>query len=94
MSRATKQIAVVVCCRQRERVAEALRAAVGLCLRGDEVSVVFAQPDARAGVDPEPAAAKALATLEILGRRVDYADADADALADVVARADAVEVWT
>jgi hypothetical protein len=64
--------------------AEALRAAVGLTLRGDAITVVL---DPTAPVDgPEPARARA--TLELFGHTVAGASALGAAL-----DADAIEIW-
>ncbi len=90
MSEGGKRVAVVVATRDRERATEALRAAVGLGLRGDEVSVAFADTGTREAAEADGAASKALSTLEVLGRRV----AGPGELAALVAGADAVEVWT
>ncbi|MSP16114.1 MAG: hypothetical protein EXR73_05785 [Myxococcales bacterium] len=82
MNRASK-ITVVLRTAARERVAEALRAAVGLTLRGAEVSVVRCfVVDAR-----DARTARALATLVALGHEV-------DAPAWAIGAADVVEVWT
>jgi hypothetical protein len=101
-----KRIAVIVRAADPDRVAEALRAAVGLGLRGDRVHVVLA---AGAGAVDENAPvasgrARALATLRMLGHDVVHSDEnapdDADGSADgaaearAVRAADAVEVWT
>lgn len=88
-----KRIAVIVRAADPDRVAEALRAAVGLGLRGDRVHVVLA------GGAPGAGAARALATLRLLGHEVDHADGNArgnadEAMARAVRAADAVEVWT
>jgi hypothetical protein len=85
-----KQIAVVIATGDHERAAEALRAAVGLGLRGDAVSVAFAHAEGRQRIAGHPAADKALATLELLGQRL----VDVEALPELVATASAVEVWT
>jgi hypothetical protein len=92
-----KRIAVIVRAADPDRVAEALRAAVGLGLRGDRVHVVLA---AGAGaVDEHAQAARAMATLRMLGHDLvlvsqnDAENAD-DAEAAAVRAADAVEVWT
>lgn len=90
-----KRIAVIVRATRPDRVAEALRAAVGLSLRGDRVHVVLAAA-ARSACEAEPhraQAARALATLRMLGHDVIDA-ADAGAEADAVRSADAIEVWT
>ena len=74
---------VVVVVNGAARAAEALRAAVGLTLRGDRVDVVARIPlDER-----DPATARALATLRALG-------GDPGAPLAAVREADAVEVWT
>jgi tRNA 2-thiouridine synthesizing protein A len=75
-----KTIAVVIAA--AERADEALRAAVGLTLRGDRVVVVPLVPPG-AG----ERAQRALGTLRALGHRTDGQMADAKA-------ADVVEVWT
>lgn len=76
------------------RQAEALRAALGLTLRGAAVEVLFVAPRAPA----TPLARRAAATLAMFGHRVDDAPghepAAADAVAGAIARATAVEVWT
>jgi hypothetical protein len=74
-------VGVVVRTRDPARVAEALRAAVGLTLRGARVRVAVAAPPA------DPASRRALATLRELGH-------DADAREDEALAADVVEVWT
>jgi tRNA 2-thiouridine synthesizing protein A len=75
-----KTIAVVIAA--AERADEALRAAVGLTLRGDRVVVV---PLVSLGAGER--AQRALGTLRALGHRVDGQMADAEV-------ADVVEVWT
>ena len=79
----SKRIAVVIKTSNADRAAEALRAAVGLTLRGDRVSVIRVRPlpetDARV--------ARALGALAALGHEVDASMA-------VVHDADAVEVWS
>jgi hypothetical protein len=78
-----KTLVVVVATRDPARVAEALRAAVGIGLRGDRVAVVPLQP-----IDPgEPRFARLLAALRSAG--VPF-----DAPVSAAAEADAVEVWT
>ena len=87
-----KRIAVIVRTADPDRVAEALRAAVGLGLRGDRVHVVLT---AGAGdVRDHAQAARALATLRMLGHDVVHADGNDPAEAEAVRAADAVEVWT
>lgn len=78
-----KKIVVVIRSSKSARVREALRAALGLSLRGDEVSVVMASSIDR----DDPLIARSIATLEALGHH-----ADASLLA--VTSADVVEVWT
>ena len=79
-------IVVLVRATDDARVAEALRAGLGLTLRGDRVAVF-----ARA---PLPAAAaRAAATLRSFGHQV-HEDADTAALDAAIRAAHAVEVWT
>lgn len=85
-----KQLLVAVASSDPPRVAEALRAAIGLGLRGDEVIVALCAGGARGAAERDPAGAKALKTLEVLGRRVE----DRPDLAHLVATCDAAEVWT
>ena len=92
-----KHIAVIVRAGQTERVAEAVRAAVGLGLRGDRIEALLTAPALPALGDPR--VARAVATLVELGHAVVGADpggpgAGPDAVAAAVRRADAVEVWT
>jgi len=85
MTQPPKTIAVIVATTSLERVREALRAAVGLTLRGDAVRVVLCQqPPAN-----DPAIQRAVGTLRMLGHTVEHGDANATARA-----ADATEVWT
>jgi tRNA 2-thiouridine synthesizing protein A len=77
---APRSIAVVVA--GVDAAAEALRAAVGLTLRGARVVVV-----PLVALPADDRVARALGTLRALGHRVDGTAADADA-------ADVVEVWT
>ena len=86
-----KRIAVIVRATHPDRVAEALRAAVGLSLRGDRVHVVLAAAARPACGHAQPA--RALATLRMLGHDVIEAD-PGQAEADAVRLADAIEVWT
>jgi hypothetical protein len=65
-----------------ERAVEALRAAVGLTLRGEPVAVVPLAPLA-----DDPRIARALGTLRALGH-------DTAAPLSVLGRARVVEVWT
>jgi len=78
-----KRIAVVIRTTEQTRVREALRAAVGLSLRGDRV-VVRGSASAE-----DPAVARAIATLRQLGH-----DVNLNGTLDGVREADAVEVWT
>jgi hypothetical protein len=71
--------AVVVRTRDPARAAEALRAAVGLTLRGDTVALVALSP-----LPADERVARALATLRALGQPVDAP----------LAEADRIEVWT
>lgn len=64
------------------RAAEALRAAVGLTLRGDQVAVVPLAP-----LPDDERTSRAIGTLRALGH-------DTDAGLDALAAADKVEVWT
>jgi hypothetical protein len=80
-----------VCAADRARVREALRAAVGLGLRGDRVRTVLAPSAAAHAADA--AVARALATLVELGRPAALPAARAD-VAGLLRDADAAEVWT
>lgn len=78
-----RRIAVVIQTADAMRAGEALRAAVGLSLRGDRVDVVQVTP-----VDPnDERVRRGLATLRALGHAV-------DAPLSAVREADIVEVWT
>jgi len=80
---------VVITARDRERVAEALRAAIGLGLRGDPVdTLLIGGPVA----EEDPRIARALGTLERLGRPARAATLEEAEAAARTARA--VEVWT
>jgi hypothetical protein len=75
--------AVIVRTRDPHRAGEALRAALGLTLRGDDVAVILAVT-----IDEsQPLAARCLGALRALGH-------DVDAPARTLRRADGVEVWT
>ena len=87
MTASRKTIAVVVRTERTSRIHEALRAAVGLGLRGAHVTVL-ASVTLRDHNDPH--IRKALATLRELGQSV----ADLDQAARVVASCHAIEVWT
>jgi len=81
---------VVVMATDRERVAEALRAAIGLGLRGDPACALLVGWSPR--LEEDPRIARALGTLERLGRPARAATlAEAQAAARA---ARAVEVWT
>ncbi len=82
---AAKQIAVVLATDDLPRAREALRAAVGLSLRGDAVRVVLAVEPAR----DDPDVQRALSALQEFGHIVSRGNVAA-AVRDV----DAVEVWT
>ncbi len=81
-----QRIVIVVRATRRERIIEALRAAVGLTLRGASLEVVLAEkvPD---GPDLE----RALAVLTAFGHRVSRHE---DRIGVAVRGADVVEVWT
>lgn len=76
-------ILVVVATRDPHRQSEALRAALGLTLRGGKVHVLLDAPPAT------PLAQRAADTLTSFGYRVGPGD-----LAAAIRTADAVEVWT
>jgi hypothetical protein len=82
-SKRSKRVAVVIKTSNADRAAEALRAAVGLTLRGDRVSVVRVRPLPESDLR----VARALGALAALGHEVDASMA-------VVHDADAVEVWS
>jgi len=88
MTMTRKTIAVIVRSAEPARVAEALRGAVGLTLRGDAVRVALAGGAAAAN---HPAIARAVATLTSFGHPVAAGDA---AVAEALLAADAVEVWS
>lgn len=81
----TKQIAVVLATHDLSRARDALRAAVGLSLRGAAVQVILAVEPAQ----DDPEIRRALGALRELGHTVSRGNAAA-----AVRRADAVEVWT
>src|SRR5690606_23634939 len=85
-----KRIAVIVRCMAVDRVAEALRAAIGLSLRGDAVTAVMMDDTKTAVAAGDPRIRRALATLETLGHSVAHGNAHVPA---AVRHADAVEVW-
>jgi hypothetical protein len=77
-----KQVVVIIRTTDPNRVREALRAAVGLGLRGDQVRVHAGALDL-----DDPFTSRAVATLAQLGRPVRSEPPQ-------VSDADAVEVWT
>jgi hypothetical protein len=77
------KLLVVARTRDPHRQAEALRAALGLTLRGAAVEVVIE------GTLLTPLAQRAADTLRSFGHAV-----GASSLGEALARADAVEVWT
>jgi hypothetical protein len=79
-------ILVIVRARDPHRQSEALRAALGLTLRGARVEVALDEPPAT------PLAHRAVDTLRSFGHAVE--PLAGDALAAAVARAARVEVWT
>jgi fructoselysine-6-P-deglycase FrlB-like protein len=85
-------ILVVALTRDPHRQAEALRAALGLTLRGARVEVIAAAPLAT------PLAHRAAEALRSFGHAVTSAELAAEAasnsLGDALRRADRVEVWT
>lgn len=80
---------VVITARDRERVAEGLRAAIGLGLRGDPVEVLLVGAPAPA---EDARIARALGTLDRLGRPARTATMEEARTAARASRA--VEVWT
>ncbi len=85
---ARRTLGVVIGRASTATVAEALRAAVGLTLRGDRVALAIAREAlAAAG----PAGARAVATLTMFGHRVDVVTEAGTALAAL--DGDAIEVW-
>ena len=76
-------IVVIVQARDPHRQAEALRAALGLTLRGSRVHVIVDAPLAT------PLAQRAADTLRSFGHHVGPGD-----VASAIRAADAVEVWT
>lgn len=84
-----RSIAIVVRTDASDRIAEALRAAVGLTLRGDAITVVFG--DAAKRHAGEAKIARALGTLEMLGHTIARGDA---LIPRIIADADAIEVWS
>lgn len=80
-----KTILVIVRSEEPAKIAEALRGAVGLTLRRDRVRVILADA-AAPHADP-----RAVATLTSFGHPVEIGDAH---VADAIADADAIEVWS
>lgn len=78
-------IAVVIRASRADRAAEALRAAIGLGLRGERVCVVQCTP-----LPDDPRIERAVRTLEALSRPV----LPAAELVRAVRAASRVEVWT
>jgi hypothetical protein len=88
-ARPVQAILVVVRTRDPRRQAEALRAALGLTLRGARVEVAVDEPLTT------PLARRAADTLRSFGHTVGaMTDPAGAALAAALARADRVEVWT
>ena len=77
-----RTVAIVARTRDPHRQAEALRAALGLTLRGATIIVVVEEPLL------SPVAERAALTLRSFGHAVGAP------LAEAIAAADAVEVWT
>jgi hypothetical protein len=86
-----KHIVVIIRARDTARVAEALRAALGLSLRGDRVTVIADSRASALVADPDPRITRARRTLLALGRRILHGD---EHIAEPARAADAVEVWT
>lgn len=80
--KASPRILVIATSLEPHRQAEALRAALGLTLRGGRIEVLV-------GALLSPAAVRAVATLRAFGHTVHERDVSA-----AIAEADAVEVWT
>ena len=86
-------ILVLATARDPHRQAEALRAALGLTLRGARVEVIAAAPLAT------PLARRLADTLRSFGHAVAYPEradpaGEPDLVGEALARADRVEVWT
>jgi hypothetical protein len=86
-----KRIALIVRASEPARVAEALRAALGLSLRGDRVDVIVSDAALPALEGAHAGIRRAVATLDQLGHAVTRGDAH---MAEALRRAHAVEVWT
>lgn len=78
-------IVVVLRASSADRTAEALRAAIGLGLRGSQVRVVLCAPPPN-----DPRIRRGMSTLEALGRPA----VPAEQLCSAVRGATKVEVWT
>jgi hypothetical protein len=85
-------ILVAIAAGDADRVSEALRAGIGLGLRGDPVDVVLVGAAARFAAGGDRRIDRAIGTLAELGRPVEVIDEAA--LAARMARARAVELWT
>lgn len=85
-------ILVVVEAGSPDRASEALRAAIGLGLRGDPVEVLLTGAAAAHAGGGDARIARALGTLAELGRAARVAGPDE--VAARIARARAVELWT
>lgn len=91
---ARKTIAVVLDTTSPERAAEAVRAAVGLTLRGDRVELsVSERADDALAAATDRAVERGLATLVALGHAVHRRQVP-EALAAAAGKADVTEVWT
>jgi hypothetical protein len=86
-----KRVVLIVRASGPARVAEALRAALGLSLRGDRVEVILANTALPALQSDHAGILRAVATLEQLGHVVARGD---EHMAQALRRAHAVEVWT
>jgi hypothetical protein len=85
-------ILVVVEAGAPDRASEALRAAIGLGLRGDPVEVLLTGAAVALAGGGDPRIERALGTLAELGRPARVAGADE--VAGWITRARAVELWT
>ena len=95
MTGSSKTIAVVLRTGDLHRVAEALRAAIGLGLRGDRIEVFVERESLAAVASDDPRIVRAIGTLRELGHSLSaQRDRGSPDLRTVLARADAVEVWT
>ncbi len=87
-----RQIAVVIRSADALRQREALRAALGLTLRGDPVHVIVTAQATGALTSSDPVTRRYVATLRTLGHHV--GPGDARAVSRAVRSAHAIEVWT